>query len=135
MTDDQNDALARRRRMGAVLAGPVLAALAALLTVQMIGEPLAALGAALGAGAIAFALWGRLVVRSEGTSYGRAAGVGFAATFAAFLGAALLGAATSRVPVDRDAVGAGFFALLVVLPVMVAAGIGLAAIGALRDRG
>ena len=135
VNDDFDPGLAARRRSGRTLAAPALAVLAGLLTWQMLGEPATALGAALAAGAVAFAVWGRLVVRPEGISYGRAAGVGFAATFAAFFGAAVLGAAGARVSLDADTFGAAFFALLVVLPVMVAAGVGLAAIGTLRNRG
>jgi hypothetical protein len=134
VNDDFDPDLPGRRRFGRNLAGAALAALAALLTVQMIGEPLAALGAALGAGLVAFLLWGGAVVRPEGISYGRAAGIGFVATFAAFFGAAVLGAATSRVQAGGEAFAAAFFALAVVLPVMVAASVGLAAIGAARTR-
>ena len=132
VNDDLDPGLAARRRFGRNLAGPALAVLAALLTWQMLGEAPAALGAALGAGILGYALWGQLVVRPEGISYGRAAGIGFAATFAAFFGAAVLGAAGSRVPLDATAFGAAVFALLVVLPVMVAACVGLAALGAIR---
>ncbi|MDK9697445.1 MAG: hypothetical protein OEL76_13760 [Siculibacillus sp.] len=134
MNDVPDPELARRRRIGRILAAVVLAALATLLTLQMIGEPLAALGAAAGAGVVGFALWGGLVVRPEGISYGRAAGLGFLATFAAFFGAAVLGAAASRVALDREAFGAAFFAFAVVLPVMVAAAIAVAAVGAVTAR-
>ena len=128
MNDNQDPRLAAHRRLGRSIAGVVFAALAGLLAFQMLGEPLVALGAALGAGGFAFAIWGGFVVRPEGVSYGRAAGVGMMATVAAFLVAALTGGAASRVVVGAEAAGAAFFAFLVVLPVMIAAGVGLVAL-------
>jgi hypothetical protein len=134
VNDDLDRDLAARRRFGRLAAGAGLAVLAALLTFQMIGEPLPALGAAIGAGAVAFFGWAPLVVRPEGISYGRAVGIGFAATFAAFAGAAILGAAASRVVADQAAFNAATFAMAVVLPVMVAVAVALAALsGRKRD--
>jgi hypothetical protein len=134
VNDNHDHDLDHRRRMGMLFAGPLLSALAGLLAYQIIGEPLPALGAVLGAGLIVFTLWGRLVVRPDGVSYGRAVGIGLAATFAAFFGAAVLGAATSRVAADQAAFSAGMFAIVVVLPVMVAAAVAAAAASAVRGH-
>ena len=134
MNDNHDHDLDHRRFIGRLFAGPLLAALAGLLAYQIVGEPLPALGSALGAGLVVFTLWGRLVVRPDGVSYGRAVGIGFAATFAACFGAAVLGAATSRVAVDQAAFSAGMFAIVVVLPVMIAAAVGAAAASAVRGH-
>ena len=135
MNDNQDPRLAARRREGRLAAGLGLGALAGILALQMLGEPLTALGAALAAGAFAGLSWGGFVVREEGTSYGRAAGLGLMATVVAFLGSALLGGAGSRVVAGAEAASAAFFALLVVAPVMTAAAIGLAALMQARHGG
>jgi len=126
VTDDVAPELAHRRRTMRVVAGVALAVLAGLLALQMTGAPLAGLGAALGAGIVGFTLWGRMVVRPEGISYGRAAGLGFVALFAAFFGAALLGAAVTRPVAGDEAIPVAVFALMVVSPVMIAAAVALA---------
>lgn len=126
MNDNQDPSLVALRRVGRLVATAVLAGVAALLAYQMIGEPLAALGAGLGAGAATATLWGGFVIRPEGVSLGRAVGVGFFATFGAFLGAAILAGATSRVTFGGEAVAAASFAMLVVLPMMVATALAVA---------
>ena len=131
VNDNQDPVLAARRRLGRLVAAPTLAIVAAVLTLQMLGQPLAALAAGLAAGVIAFALWGGLVVRPAGPSYGRAAGLGIAATFAAVFAAALAGAGGTPAS-GREATGVALFALFMALPVMVAAAVGLAAV--LKDR-
>jgi len=134
MNDNQDPVLTARRRRGRLVAGPALGLLAGLLTFQMTAVLPPALGAALAAGLLVFAAWGPLVVREEGASYGRAVGLGFAATFAAFFGAAVFGIGTGAAS-GREAAGVAVFALAMVLPVMVAAAIGLAALTGRRDAG
>ena len=131
MNDNQDPVLAARRRLGRLVAAPALAVAAAVLTLQMLGHPLAALAAALAVGLVVFALWGRLVMRPEGVSYGRAVGLGIAATFAGFSAAALMGAGGAPAT-GREAAGVALFALFMALPVMVAAAVALAAL--LKDR-
>ena len=131
VNDNQDPVLAARRRFGRLVAAPALAVVAAVLAIQMLGQPLAALAAGLAAAGVTFALWGGLVVRAEGPSYGRAAGLGIAATFAAVFAAALTGAGGAPAS-GREATGVALFALFMALPVMVAAAVGLAA--ALKDR-
>lgn len=133
MNDNQDPVLAARRRLGRLVAGPALAVVAGLLALQMLGAPLAALAAALAAGLVAFALWGGLVVRPEGASYGRAVGIGFAATFAAFFAAAVTGVSATPVADGRDAAGIALFALFMALPVMIAAALALAALTGRRS--
>ena len=132
MNDNQDPVLAARRRLGRLVAGPALGLLAGILTLQMLHAPLAALAAALAAGLVGVALWGTLVVRPEGVSYGRAAGLGFAVTFAAFAAAALVGGASAGVVDAGEAAGIALFSLFMALPVMIAAAIALAAL--LKDR-
>lgn len=132
MNDNHDPALAARRRLGRRVAGPSLGLLAGVLTLQMLHAPLAALAAALAAGLVGVALWGTLVVRPEGVSYGRAVGLAFAATFAAFFAAALVGGASGGTADAREATGVALFSLFMALPVMIAAAIALAAV--LKDR-
>lgn len=131
VNDNQDPVLAARRRLGRLVAAPGLALVAAVLTLQMLAQPVAALAAGLAAGVVAVALWGRLVVRPEGPSYGRAVGLGIAATFAAVFAAAAVGAGGAPAS-GREATGVALFALFMALPVMVAASVGLAAL--LKDR-
>ncbi len=131
VNDNQDPVLAARRRRGGLVAAPAFAVLAGVLALQMLGQPLAALAAGLAAGVVVLALWGRLVVRPEGPSYGRAAGLGIVATFAAVFAAALAGAGGAPAS-GREATGVALFALFMALPVMVAAAVGLAAL--LKDR-
>ena len=131
MNDNHDPVLAARRRLGRLVAGPVLGLLAGLLTLQMLHAPIAALAAALAAGGLVLLLWGPMVVRPEGVSYGRAVGLGFAATFAAFFAAAAVGSASGGAADAREAAGIALFSLFMALPVMIAATIALAA--ALKD--
>lgn len=111
-------------RAGATLA---LAALAALLTAQTVGTTAAALGAALATAAVVAVVWRRWVLRPEGVSLGRAAAAGVLATLAAVSGAAIAGGAGAAVVVDQEARIALLFSVWIVMPVMVAAAVGLAA--------
>lgn len=131
MNDNQDPVLAARRRFGRLVAAPALAVVGGVLTLQMLGQPLAALVAGLAAGVLVFATWGTLVVRPEGPSYGRAVGLGIAATFVGVTAAALVGAGGTPAS-GREAAGVALFALFMALPVMVAAAVGLAAL--LKDR-
>ncbi len=134
MNDNLDPSLVALRRVGRLVATVVLAGVAALLAHQMTGEPLAALGAGLGAAAVTVALWGGFVIRPEGISLGRAVGVGFLATFGAFLGAALAAGTASRVTVGGEAAAAAFFAIMMVLPIMVASALAVAVLTRARSR-
>lgn len=127
MNDNEDPAIGRSRRNGRALAGVAFAVLGGLLTFQMLHHAPAALGAAVSAGVVATLLWGRLVVRPGGVAWGGAVAVGFAATFAAFCGAAAFGLGGARVAGD-EAAAVALFALLMVLPVMLAAAVGVAAL-------
>lgn len=105
-----------------------LAVLAAVLCYQILGEPLAALGAFLGSGLVAGLAWGALVIRPTGISLGAAALTGVLALAAGYVGAGLVGAGGSRVVTDRDAAVALLFSFWLVLPVMVAGAVGLAVV-------
>jgi hypothetical protein len=132
MNDNHDPVLAARRRFGRLVAGPALGLLAGLLTLQMLHAPAAAFAAGLAAGLVGVLLWGALVVRPEGVSYGRAAGLAIAATFVAFAAAAMVGGASGGMADAREAAGVALFSLFMALPVMVAAAIALAAV--LKDR-
>lgn len=111
-----------------VLPTVVLAGLAGLLTLQMIGEPAAAIGAALGAGLFTFVLWGRFVLAATGSPVGGALGTGAIALLAAYVGAALAGASSSH-PIDgAEAAVALLFSLWIVTPIFLAAAVGLAVV-------
>lgn len=115
--------LLAQSRIGATLA---LGFFAGLMTWQIIGVPLAALGAALAAAAVCGALWGGFVVRGGGVSLGRAAGLGALVTIAAYLGAAILGGGVMRVLTEEESAVAALFSLWVVMPVMIAVALSLA---------
>ena len=132
MTEDQDPALAARRRRGRGLAGPALGLLAGLLTWQMLHAATPAITAAVASGVVTFALWGGFVVRPEGASYGRAAGLGLAATLVAFFGAAAVGVTGTPVADPAEAVSLAVFALFMALPVMIGGAIALAFLSARR---
>lgn len=114
--------------------GLALALLAALLAYQIIGSPRAALGGFVGGGLVAFLAWTPLVLRPAGVSIGGAAAVGALALAAAYVGAGLVAGGGARVLVDHDAVVMLVFTFWIVLPVMVAAAIGLAILPRLVSR-
>ncbi|MCE1236905.1 MAG: hypothetical protein LWW93_11180 [Hyphomicrobiales bacterium] len=116
------------------IAGLALALLAALLAYQIIGSPLAALGGFFGGGLVAFLAWTPLVLRPAGVSIGGAAATGALALAAAYVGAGLVAGGGSRVLVDHDAAVMLVFTFWIVLPVMVAAAIGLAILPRLLGR-
>lgn len=109
-----------------LVAALVLAALAALLAWQILGRPLASLGAFLGAGLVGGLAWGPLVLRPSGIALGGAALTGALALVTAYVGAGVIGAGGARVVTDQEAAIALLFSFWIVLPVMVAAGVGLA---------
>lgn len=103
-----------------------LAALAALLAIQILGRPLPALGACVGAALVAGLAWGPLVLRPTGIALGGAALTGVFALAGGYVGAGLVGAGGSPVVTDHESAIALLFSFWIVLPVMVAAAIGIA---------
>lgn len=116
------------------VAGLVLALVAALLAYQIIGSPRAAAGGFVGGGLVAFLAWAPLVLRPTGVSIGGAAATGALALASAYVGAGLVAGGGARVLVDHDAVVMLVFTFWIVLPVMVAAAIGLAVAPRLFSR-
>lgn len=103
-----------------------LAVLAAVLALQILGRPLPALGALIGAGLIAGLAWGPMVMRPTGIALGGAALTGFFALAAGYVGAGLTGAGGAPVITDGESAIALLFSFWIVAPVMVAAALGLA---------
>lgn len=108
----------------------VLAAFAAVLMLQLLGEWPAALGALIGAGLVAAAGWSPLVLRRPSRRIGGAALVGGLALIGAFVGAALIGGAYSKTVEGTQAGIALLFSISIVTPAYLAAAIGLAALQA-----
>lgn len=107
-----------------------LAAFAAVLMLQMLGEWPAAIGALFGAGLVAAAGWTPLVLRRPSRRIGGAALVGGLALVAAFVGAAIVGGAYSKTAEGTQAGVALLFSMSVVAPAYIAAAVGLAALQA-----
>jgi len=126
---------APRRGLPRVVAALVLGLVSALLAHQILGVPRADLGAFVGGAVVAHLAWGVLVMRPTGASIGGAAATGALALVTAYVGAGLLGGGGARVVVDHDAAIMLLFTFWIVVPVMVAAAIGLAVVDRLlADR-
>jgi hypothetical protein len=126
MSDARPDLPAARRGLPRLVATVVLGLLSALLAFQILGVPRAALGAFVGGAVVAHLAWGVLVMRPAGASIGGAAATGALTLVTAYVGAGLIGGGGARVIVDHEAVVMLIFTFWIVVPVMVAAAIGLA---------
>lgn len=108
------------------VASAALACLSALLAFQILGSPRAALGALVAGGLVAHLAWPILAMRPSGPSMGGGAATGALVLASAYVGAGLVGGGGARVIVDHDAAVMLLFTFWIVVPVMVAAGVGLA---------
>jgi hypothetical protein len=116
----------RVRAASRLVAGLGLGLLGALLSFQMVHEPLAALGAGLGAAAVAFAAWGVIVLKDAGLGLGRAALVGALAVVGGYLGMGIVGGGASRLLTDTDTGVALLFSFWMVLPIALAFAVAVA---------
>jgi len=104
--------------------GLALGGLAGVLSYQLLAAPLAAVAAFVAAGVVAVLAWPVLVPRPTGASLGGAAATGALALVAAYVCAGfLLGGAGAA---DHDSMVLLIFTFWIVVPVMVAAAVGLA---------
>ncbi|NLH82094.1 MAG: hypothetical protein GX458_14785 [Phyllobacteriaceae bacterium] len=120
------------------VAALALAVLAAVLCWQLLASTLAAAGAFVAAAVVAFLAWPVLVIRPAGASLGGAAATGALTLLAATVVAGLLLGRGGAVVVDHDTLILLLFSLWIVIPVMVAAAVGLALLDrrlSERDRG
>ena len=116
----------RARLLSRTAAALALGLIAGLLTLQLFGSSLAALGAAVMSGVIAFVAWGPLALRDGAVSIGRAGLVGALAVVAGYVGAALVGGAVSPVVADQEMAVALFFSVWIVVPVSIAVAVAVA---------
>lgn len=116
----------RARNLSRLVAGLGLGMLGAVLSYQMIHEPLASLGAGLGAAVVAFVAWGAIVSKDTGVGLGRAAAVGALAVLGGYVGMAIVGGVSSRIFTDSDAGVALLFSFWMVLPISLAFAVALA---------
>jgi len=110
----------RCRTISRLAAGVGLGLLGALLSLQMIHEPLSALGAGIGAAAVGFAAWGAIVLKDPALGLGRAALAGALAVIGGYLGMGIVGGGASRIVTDADTGVALLFSLWMVLPIALA---------------
>lgn len=108
-----------------VVAVVALAGLCGAIAATLIGTPRAVIGAAGGAGLLAFAAWGPLVLAARGPVLGAAAIAGLLALFGAYVGALVVGSGASALR-DPDALTAVVFSLWIVAPMVVTLAVAVA---------
>ena len=106
--------------------GLALAVVAGVLSYQLLAAPLAAAAAFVAAGVVAFLAWPVLVVRPTGASLGGAAATGALALLAAYVCAGFLLGRGGGIVADHETMVLLIFTFWIVVPVMIAAAVGLA---------
>ncbi|MER2605090.1 MAG: hypothetical protein ABTQ29_04595 [Siculibacillus sp.] len=116
----------RVRLVGHLVATLSLGLLSGAIAQNILGEPLAALGAGMGAAVMAFLAWSPLVLGRRGVAIYGAAVVGLLTLLGGYVGMAVVGGGASKVIADPETAVALLFSFFIVAPMIVSLAVAVA---------